>query len=266
MAEENGRLLSEEQQLDQSQASRSSSLSAAKMYSLVSVILVLFGLLIATNLSDWRTFLGQVKEEQEIVSPVRLVENSVKASVVNQEAEFFTLERESLQEDLKNDEFKEKLREEEAKEIEKAETKKGKKKGKKKKKKKPEAWQNEEYRKSMEAKVDLSAKVSTEQKSIIEKRSKRGSSKTKDYLEKQQKMRAAFDRKWDMHLKNMLPREDFELSPEKEKVVDAFSGSLKPPKYCYTSPKGKKVLPREEDKEDRKIADLPPHLGKNTYT
>ena len=64
--EENGRLLSEEQRLDQAQASRSSYFSAAKMYSLVFIVLSLFGMLIATGLSDWNTFLGQVKQEKDI--------------------------------------------------------------------------------------------------------------------------------------------------------------------------------------------------------
>lgn len=69
-------------------------------------------------------------------------------------------------------------------------------------------------------------------------------------------------RQWKAHLRSMVPR-DFTLPPELQKIVDEYDGSLKPPEYCYRSPKReKKVAPREPDAEDSKYASLPLEVSK----
>ncbi|QDZ24774.1 hypothetical protein HOP50_14g73110 [Chloropicon primus] len=43
------------------------------------------------------------------------------------------------------------------------------------------------------------------------------------------------------------------LDPEIQHIVDTFNGSLKPPRYCYLSPKGNHVQPKEPEAEASKL-------------
>ena len=85
--------------------------------------------------------------------------------------------------------------------------------------------------------------------------------KAKIYNERSAKMQERADRQWAAHLKSMVPR-DFILSEDLQATVDAYDGNLKPPEYCYVSPTGRKVKPREPDAQDKKNANLPPDVAR----
>ena len=81
--------------------------------------------------------------------------------------------------------------------------------------------------------------------------------KVKLYDARHVKMQERADRQWAAHLKSMVPR-DFNLSQDLQAMVDSYDGNLKPPEYCYVSPTGRKVKPREPDAQDKKKnANLP---------
>ena len=256
--EESGALLSQEQKLKRSQAEENVVVTKGKMYTLVAIILVLFGILVSSQLGDWGTYEEQVGSEREVVILDGVVEKQVEVgAAINAEA---AVENKELRELEKEDES---AREEElaqelekiealAKEKELAEKKDRKKKRKKKRQKAME--------KNFASRVDISAALSENDVKKKAARKNRHSEKTKQYDEMQKMMRAHFERKW-KKMKKMTPR-DFVLPAAKQKIVDEYDGSLKPPEYCYKSPKGNKAEPREPDKDDKRNADLPLDIAK----
>ncbi|QDZ25735.1 hypothetical protein A3770_18p82530 [Chloropicon primus] len=190
-------------------------------------------------MSDWVSFRVDVTAEKEAVDVGRLMQHRVEEKLVNAEAALEALEQEVKVEVPGEARAKEKKKRREEKQRRKR-----------------------EVAKKEAKKVDISIKLSDEQKKQLENRRSRGSEKAKHYDEKQKQMQARADRQWKAHLQSMVPR-DFTLPPEVQKIVDEYDGSLKPPEYCYRSPKrGTKVQPREPDKEDKKLASLPLGLAK----
>ena len=58
---------SEEQVLRRERKSQDISMSKTKMYSMIFTILLLFSLLVATNLSDWQTYATIARDESDVV-------------------------------------------------------------------------------------------------------------------------------------------------------------------------------------------------------
>ena len=115
--EESGALLSQEQKLKRSQAEENVVVTKGKMYTLVAIILVLFGILVSSQLRDWGTYEEQVGSEREVVILDGVVEKQVEVgAAINAEA---AVENKELRELEKEDES---AREEElAQELEKIE-------------------------------------------------------------------------------------------------------------------------------------------------
>ena len=78
-------LLSQEQKIKRSKQRQDVEVSKVKMYSMLGTILILFGLLIATNLSDWQVFTSEVEAEREIVKIDAMMEKEVKSGPGNAE-------------------------------------------------------------------------------------------------------------------------------------------------------------------------------------
>ena len=55
------------------------------------------------------------------------------------------------------------------------------------------------------------------------------------------------------HYQDAVKKRDFVLDGKSRKIVDSFDGSLKPPRYCYFSPRGTKVTPMEPAADSSKL-------------
>ena len=79
--------MSQEQKLKRSQAEENVVVTKGKMYTLVAIILVLFGILVSSQLGDWGTYEEQVGSEREVVILDGVVEKQVEVgAAINAEA------------------------------------------------------------------------------------------------------------------------------------------------------------------------------------
>ena len=165
--DEEGPLLSQEQQLRRARDDNYVHVSKAKLGSMVGLILVLLAALASTYASDWASFRLEVKQEQQIVRLDDLMNDAVREKVVNAEAAFENAE-------IQDAEAEERARAEAA--AERSREKKRRAQEKRDKKARVAA--------EVEAKQDFSVTVSDYVKERNEKRKKRGSDKAKNYGER----------------------------------------------------------------------------------
>ena len=102
-----------------------------------------------------------------------------------------------------------------------------------------------ERKRTNEKKKELSGEGEEKSEAAVKRAQKRKEKYLQSYREKMARHKAM-----------MVPR-NYVLPAAKKKIVDDFAGSLQPPRYCYTSVLGSRVLPREPDDEDAKYANLP---------
>ena len=297
---ERGKLVSQEQQLKRDKRGETYELSKAKMYSVLFTILVLFGLLIATNLRDWRAFRDQESVEVEVVGNVidQVMSKEVKIELINPEA--VEQEAEQVEEalavmaEIQADEEKQKREEERRKKQEserdndaetlersekltkkKGKEKAGKEREKDKLKRKKGGGSVKCQRESTES--IMKKKIEYEKfKTILKKMTIKTSSDRRKYDVEKSKVEKLFTamneaqcitissnsqgkKKSQGKYKNLreryyraLENRNITLPPEVEEMVKNYDGSLKPPEYCYTSPKGNKAYPREPEMKKKK--------------
>ena len=256
-------LLSQEQKIKRSKQSQDVEVSKVKMYSMLGTILILFGLLIATNLSDWQVFTSAVEAEREIIKIDSMMEKEVKSGPVNAEAALvaYQVEEAIRAEDDKKMEEKVRKAKDEGSDSAASPPSTTKKKKKKEKKETPAEMSSEEAKIVAEIKTIEKAMAENKQRTGEEKKQRELDRMAVEALERQlRKIRGTTDKynagreklrkeKYKRIVKNhdraAKPRK-IALEPEIQEIVDGFDGSLKPPEYCYKSPKGNDARPKED--------------------
>ena len=274
---------SEEQVLRRERKSQDISMSKTKMYSMIFTILLLFSLLVATNLSDWQTYATIARDESDVVrgdggdleikdldklqrdlDGLRRKrakrerargggkgEKVVDVANVRHEA---TLAKQSVKIHELEDDVR-KLKQEKAKA----------KKPKEKKAKKAKGGASRADKVSSKAGTKAGKKgkksvhiyMTAEEKKIkAREKIKPNSAKALGHDGYLKYLEDDYKKKLKNHEQKMVPRK-FTLSPDLQKIVDDYDNSLKPPEYCYVGVDGHtRVHPREPDEEDAMYADL----------
>ena len=204
--EESGALLSQEQKLKRSQAEENVVVTKGKMYTLVAIILVLFGILVSSQLRDWGTYEEQVGSEREVVILDGVVEKQVEVgAAINAEAALVEAEIEET--------VKDELREES---------------------RVPAASGTKEKTKtekeSNKGSGDIDVKVRAIEKKVREKYRMYKKEQAAGTKISKAKKKGSSTSQFDQDVKAL---------------IEAFNGSLVPPTYCYTSPTGNKAFPTE---------------------
>ena len=277
-------LLSQEQKIKKIQAEDHFTVSKTKMYSLVTTILILFGLLLTSHVRDWATYHQLETEEREVVQLNTMVEKEVDPGPVNVDLALELEERKALEMELEAKILMEKAKELRGRDDSDdnnddktsaagddtasadANASREEAGGRKEKVKKAKVPKPKKPKKPKEPKEKVAKKPKKEltdaEKEADKKRLARGGTHPKgrgpEYIEK---VRETARYKIKRHEQKMVPR-DFVLPAAKQKIVDEYDGSLKPPEYCYKSPKGNKAEPREPDHDDKRNADLPLDIAK----
>ncbi len=228
----------------------SSPTATARYATVLALVVGALLLLLCSSAMNWSAFDFKVKGEEEIVRLDSLVVNKVEDGPINADAVLEAEERERKAQIIEELEAKEDggERGEGARDATPAgpgEKKKKKKKkvGGKKKKKGPQKG----------------SPATNESKG---KKGKGGGKYDSARLqERKNALEARYQEALARHEWKMVPR-DFDLPPTKQAIVDDFAGSLKPPAYCYSSPGGREVHPREPDSDDARNADLPQPVAK----
>ncbi|QDZ20200.1 hypothetical protein HOP50_03g27180 [Chloropicon primus] len=250
----------EEHEWRKTKRSENAQVSKVKMYSLLVTILLLFGVLIGNQVSDWSAFTKTVQAEKEVVKVGDMVEKEVKRDLVNAEAALVEFEVE------------EEIRKEEVEEALAAATKKKKKKDKEKKSKGDSASSASGGKEAKELSAEaakLAEEIKAGKQRMAENQRRTGEERRQYELDRREveklerEFRAAtgstdkYDREREKkrkkkyqaikkHMEESKAGRKIVLDPEVQKVVDDFDGSLKPPEYCYKSPKGNAARPKED--------------------
>jgi len=161
--DEEGPLLSQEQQLRRARDDNYVHVSKAKLGSMVGLILVLLAALASTYASDWASFRLEVKQEQQVVRLDDLMNDAVREKVVNAEAAFENAEVEDA-------EAEERARAEAEAEA-------------RREAKKRRAQEKRDKKARVAAEVEAKQDFQVTLSDVIEKRKKRGSDKAKNYGE-----------------------------------------------------------------------------------
>ena len=162
--DEEGPLLSQEQQLRRARDDNYVHVSKAKLGSMVGLILVLLAALASTYASDWASFRLEVKQEQQVVRLDDLMNDAVREKVVNAEAAFENAE-------IEDAEAEERARAEAEAEARREE-------------KKRRAQEKRDKKARVAAEVEAKQDFQVTLSDVIEKRKKRGSDKVKHYGER----------------------------------------------------------------------------------
>jgi len=164
--DEEGPLLSQEQQLRRARDDNYVQVSKAKIGSMVGLILVLLAALASTYASDWASFRLEVKQEHEVVRLDDLMNDAVREKVVNAEAAFENAE-------IEDAEAEERARAEAAAEARRRSSE-----------KKRRAQEKRDKKARVAAEVEAKQDFQVTLSDVIEKRKKRGSDKVKHYGER----------------------------------------------------------------------------------
>ena len=222
-----------------------------RVSSLVGAVLLLVGMLAASQLRDWRYYKEDVADEKGHVGEFAIRE-IVHVEKIKHQAEMAQgkLELKRLQSEL------DRLREERKAAGGHVVTK---------KQKPPKAAKGKEGKQGKGSKPKKKkVKIQVSKQEAADLAAKKAKPNTVKALGKEgyrAYLQADYEKKMANHEKKMVPRK-FQLSADLQEIVDSYDGSLSPPKYCYESPTGKSVHPREPDEEDSLYADLDLEVAK----
>ena len=247
-AEDEEEGLSQDQRL---RRQRNEQPKGVRVSSLVGAVLLLVGMLAASQLRDWRYYKEDVADEKGHVGEFAIRE-IVHVEKIKHQAEMAQgkLELKRLQSEL------DRLREEHKAAGGHVVTK---------KQKPPKAAKGKEGKQGKGSKPKKKkVKIQVSKQEAADLAAKKAKPNTVKALGKEgyrAYLQADYEKKMANHEKKMVPRK-FQLSADLQEIVDSYDGSLSPPKYCYESPTGKSVHPREPDEEDSLYADLDLEVAK----
>ena len=266
--EETVPLVSAEQDLKRTKRHQGVQVSKGKMYTLLGTILVLFGLLVANTFTDWQAFRGVLQVERENVDVTGLVPEEVvrPLQLVNAEqaqADFEVDEQIAIEEVLSQSHSANVV-------LGKEEKQKKKKDKKKKAETKTEAAPEVAVGGGSDNEVDgIRAQIQAVKKRMaenkgasgearrqnevdrreveaLERRLRKATGSTDKYDPEREKQRREKYKRLEKRREEAKVARKISLDPEVERIVNSFDGDLRPPEYCFTSPKGNPARPKQD--------------------